>query len=152
MCEILFRGKLKVDNGEHKKGDWVFGDLVRIKDGEKTSTMIYGFGEVDPSTVGQDTGLTDKYGKKIFKGDIIKSDNGRISAISVVLYGKFEPKHFYDLIERYVRPRPTEKLYGLFAKSTEGEEMLLSECSHLIEVIGNIHDNPELLERSNNND
>ena len=145
MREILFRGKLKVDNGEHKKGDWVFGDLVRIKDGEKTSTMIYGFGEVDPGTVGQDTGLTDKNGKKIFNGDIIKSDNGRICAISVVQYGGFEPKHFYDLIERYVRPRPTEKLYGLFAKSTEGEEMLLSECSHLIEVIGNIHDNPELM-------
>ena len=150
MREILFRGKLKVDNGEHKKGDWVFGDLVRIKDGEKTSTMIYGFGEVDPSTVGQYTGLTDKNGKKIFEGDVIKSDNGRISAISVVLYGKFEPKLFYDLIERYVRPRPTEKLYGLFAKSTKGEEMLLSECSHLIEVIGNIHDNPKLLGGVNN--
>lgn len=150
MREILFRGKLKVDNGEHKKGDWVFGDLVRIKDGEKTSTMIYGFGEVDPSTVGQYTGLTDKNGKKIFEGDVIKSDNGRISAISVVLYGKFEPKLFYDLIERYVRPRPTEKMYGLFAKSTKGEEMLLSECSHLIEVIGNIHDNPKLLGGVNN--
>lgn len=119
-------------------------------DGEKTSTMIYGFGEVDPSTVGQYIGLTDKNGTKIFEGDIIKSDNGRVIAISVVLYGKFEPKHFYDLIERYVRPRPTEKMYGLFAKSTKGEEMLLSECSHLIEVIGNIHDNPELLEGESN--
>ena len=149
MREILFRGKLKVDNGEHKKGDWVFGDLVRIKDGEKTSTMIYGFGEVDPSTVGQYTGLTDKYGKKIFDGDIIKSDNGRICAISVVLYGKFEPKLFYDLLEE-TGWRPKEKMYGLFAKSTKGEEMLLSECSRLIEVIGNIHDNPELLEGESN--
>lgn len=159
MREILFRGKTE-------KGEWVQGTYYHQKEfyGDKTdihyiiescdqledNMMI--FSGVIPETVGQYTGLTDKYGKKIFEGDIIKSDNGRISSISVVLYGKFEPKLFYDLIESYVRPRPTEKLYGLFAKSTEGDEMLLTECSHLFEVIGNIHDNPELLERSKGND
>ena len=149
MREILFRGK-RTDNGE-----WVYGNYAFTDNNSKQHFIFqnkaFEIGVI-PETVGQYTGLTDKNGKKIFEGDIIKSDNGRISAISVVLYGKFEPKHFYDLIERYVRPRPTEKLYGLFAKSTKGEEMLLSECSHLIEVIGNIYDNPELLERSNHND
>ena len=155
MREILFRGKRK-DNGY-----WIYGNFNFYPDINRTfirknnKELLPSFqtsleDEVISKTVGQYTGLADKNGTKIFEGDVIKSDNGRISAISVVLYGKFEPKHFYDLIERYVRPRPTEKLYGLFAKSTEGEEMLLSECSHLIEVIGNIHDNPELLEGVNN--
>ena len=152
MREILFRGKTY-------EGEWVQGTYYHQKEfyGDKTDfhyiiescdvleDNMMTFSGVKPETIGQYTGLTDKYGAKVFEGDIIKSDNGRISAISVVQYGKFEPKMFYDLIEKYVRPRPKEKLYGLFAKSKCGEEMLLSECSHLIEVIGNIHDNPELL-------
>lgn len=149
MREILFRGK-------NSNGNWIYGNLnfypdinrTFIRKNNKELLPSYQSSleeEVNKKTVGQYTGLTDKNGKKIFEGDIIKSDNGRISAISVVQYGRFEPKMFYDLIENYVRPRPTEKLYGLFAKSKCGEEMFLSECSHLIEVIGNIHDNPELL-------
>lgn len=152
MREILFRGKTD-------KGEWVEGYVFEMHIlGDKTTYistkpfMLCNDGDfdyepfaVDTETVGQYTGLTDKNGNKIFEGDIIKTDNGRISAISVVQYGKFEPKMFYDLLEDYVRPRPKEKMYGLFAKSKRGEEMLLSECSHLIEVIGNIHDNPELL-------
>ena len=126
MREILFRGKLKVDNGEHKKGDWVFGDLVRIKDGEKTSTMIYGFGEVDPSTVGQYTGLTDKNGKKIFEGDILK---------------------FGDFV--YSIEWKEDRLgYGYAERA---DRMLEQDGGHCT-IIGNIHENPELLERSSNND
>ncbi len=149
MREILFRGK-RVDNGE-----WIYGYLV--KSNEKyyiyyempdemcqTGNWLW-YKEVIPETVGQYTGLTDKNGTKIFEGDIIKSDNGRINAISVVRYGKFEPLMFYDLLEKYVRSRPKEKIYGLFSKSIKGEEMLLSDLPRLKEVIGNIHDNPELL-------
>ena len=163
MREILFRGKRK--NFSKPCGKWIEGylsvlfptDMPKRYAKEKTVIMptgaecnwfnkfLYDVIEVIPETVGQYTGLTDKNGKKIFEGDIIKSDNGRISAISIVQYGNFEPKMFYDLLERYVRPRPKEKMCGLFAKSTKGEEFLISECSHLIEVIGNIHDNPELI-------
>ena len=133
MREILFRGKLKVDNGEHKKGDWVFGDLVRIKDGEKTSTMIYGFGEVDPSTIGQYTGLTDKNGKKIFEGDIVEGNchsrwSHRLQRC-VVVYDRdsFKSRHYLIF--------PNEKHYFEY-------KVLFSKD---VVVIGNIHDNPELL-------
>ena len=126
MREILFRGKLKVDNGEHKKGDWVFGDLVRIKDGEKTSTMIYGFGEVDPSTVGQYTDLTDKNGKKIFEGDIVKFS-----------YDENDENPTFCSIE-------WKSDRACFGYLETADKMIEVDSLHC-EVIGNIHDNPELL-------
>lgn len=133
MREILFRGKLKVDNGEHKKGDWVFGDLVRIKDGEKTSTMIYGFGEVDPSTVGQYTGLTDKNGTKVFEGDILVFCKGATYPYKIEWDGM------------------GWKLYRSDGKRIkEAFECNEIHYVNISEVIGNIHDNPELLGGVNN--
>lgn len=129
MREILFRAKMKTDNGEYKKGVWVFGDLVRIKDGGKTLTMIYGFGEVEPSTVGQYTGLTDKNGKRIFEGDIVKFCT-ELKEICFVDYGK----------GKYIL-RQLKKDKHLSWQSIDIFELFGLEC----EVIGNIHDNPELI-------
>lgn len=118
MREILFRGK-RIDNGE-----WIEGDLTRIKDGDRVHTYIYGIGEVDPETVGQCTGLSDKNGRQIFEGDILryneKTETGgrREETLTGIYEMKFECRVFY----------PLDILF----------------C-HRLEIVGNIHDNPELL-------
>ena len=120
MREILFRGK-RTNNGE-----WEFGDLLH--DGFDYETAIWGkeyklVTEVDPSTVGQYTGLTDKNGKRIFEGDIVSYKGRRYT----VLY--YAPFAMWMLDDR-TRHCGTNGMYAQFR-----------EC----EVIGNIHDNPELL-------
>ena len=137
MREILFRGK-RIDNGE-----WVYGDLVHI--GNKSYISYYyesalstfinetieydgisivgvaPFIEVDPTTVGQYTGLTDKNGKKIFEGDII-----------------FDP----EMKDNYI----VEFDEGGFCAGDMFLQAYISFDEFSCEVIGNIHDNPELLE------
>jgi uncharacterized phage protein (TIGR01671 family) len=130
MRDILFRGK-RFDNGE-----WVEGNLF-VPDFEKYPTQIC-IGthivritfEVDPETIGQYTGLTDKNGKKIFEGDIVK-------AASDVLGSPFEGERIgkivYDECSYFIEPQnPMESLY------------LFDECTDYT-VIGNIHDNPEMI-------
>ena len=117
MRDILFRGKTK-------DGKWVEGDFVRIKDGDIVTPYIYYHGEVIEKTVGQFTGLTDKNGKKIFEGDIVKYDNG---LFEVAYYPPHMAYYFHGLHGR-------GGVNGFTRKSND------------IEVIGNIYDNPELLE------
>ena len=133
MREILFRGK-RLDNGE-----WVYGYYVHIGPvscqrayiiPEYTSAIYVK--EVDPSTVDQYTGLMDKNDKRIFEGDIVSTDIARPYLIVEFRDGCFMfncndgGKDYYDIMLPILEDAQTEYKYG--------------------EIIGNIHDNPELLE------
>ena len=125
MREILFRGKRKDD------GKWVFGSVVHQTDYysdkcdrwfilEGNYTNDYDIDdpiEVQKETVGQYTGLTDKNGKRIFEGDVV----------DVVRSGN----ETWRCVVRDIRNIPAE-MRGSHVKS--------------MEVVGNIHDTPELLE------
>jgi uncharacterized phage protein (TIGR01671 family) len=135
MREILFRGK-RLDNGE-----WVEGNafIPRPSLGGETCIVVqdalfHSFCyEVNLETVGQFTGLTDKNGKKIFEGDIVHCTSWTDTANMVVIFENGEFRMV--LCERFKEYIPDCGFYAIrcYAK----------------EVIGNIHDNPELLEVDN---
>lgn len=135
--EILFRGKWR-DNGE-----WEYGSLVIAKDAidEQQRTYIledadfYGYGEftgvcdVDPATIGQYTGLTDKNGEKIFEGDIVECWSEGVCAQGTVQQNKGGLWIIYPAWQKRI-------MWGLCPDEYGGTD---------VEIIGNIHDNPELL-------
>lgn len=143
MREILFRSK-RNDNGE-----WVYGDLMHKHynfDTKATKVIhnnIMNY-KVIPETIGQYTGMRDKNGKKIFEGDIFKMED-EIVAVIIFHEGCFRLQ--------------TWGLCGTYTESGYDEcggGWGIIECEpidwyyiHDMEVIGNIHDNPEMLEVEN---
>ena len=138
MREILFRGKQE-DNGE-----WVYGAYYHqtefygddcdyhyiISSCDELEDNMMCFDGVIPETVGQYTGLTDKNGKRIFEGDIIDTPDRLIKVVW------FERNAQFDL--NFIKYAHDKKIINF-----KGIEMRdLKEY----EVIGNIHDNPELIE------
>lgn len=126
MREILFRGIIKNDNSRYKRGQWAVGDLVRLQDGNDGKPHIYGCGEVLAETVGQYTGLTDKNGTKIFEGDILK-----------FAYNEEDENPIFYSVEW----KSDRACFGYAETSDKMLEVDAFRC----EVIGNIHDDPELL-------
>ena len=131
MREILFRGKTV-------GGEWVYGDLLH--DGFDYDVAIWEIEtklvtEVIPETVGQFTGLTDKNGKKIFEGDIVKD----FIPFNFTIGGKKEFEENVYVVEYCVQKCG----FKPFCETDYYGQPIIEECK----VIGNIHDNPELLEK-----
>lgn len=143
MREIIFRGKRK-DNGE-----WIYGYLTKhmfagyteytaivrkeVKAIYKQGTeYVYNSYEVIPETVGQYTGLTDKNGNKIFEWDIHKF-NKNLFVAKYGAYCDFESDaEGYGWFFRNIKTGDCYTFYG-------------NEKDY-VNIIGNIHDNSELLE------
>ena len=140
MREILFRGK-RLDNGE-----WVEGYYARKGADEESykhnicvsnfhsdyqSNLLYPFYfvdyEVDPESVGQYTGLNDMSDKRIFEGDILSYNGCHYKVLFFAGYARFAPTRDAYLAKRF------------------GFQPFCGFDMRCAEVIGNIHDNPELL-------
>lgn len=147
MRDILFRAK-RQDNGEwvesmsvakceEENGDYLYyvgaglpAEFGCDEHGNILEAETYGealFYEIDPGTVGQHTGWKDKNGKRIFEGDIVRFDGG----VFTVEYSSCR--------------------IGFYFSGTRGRGCVpgftMSHWEHL-EIIGNIHDNPELLQEA----
>ena len=139
--EILFRGKRKP--GE----EWVYGDLIREKDafGEICTRIfqIKGNGlfrknEVDPETVCQYTGLTDKNGRKIFEGDICE--------FSVFDYNDHDTQYKGIVVysgSRFMLWKSKESEYYGYDGGFDLDWVVSQDDE--FKITGNIFDNPELL-------
>ena len=141
MREILFRAK------QHYTKEWLYGAVVKDGDeclitvGEPDGLYKQKMTVVEESTVGQFTGLVDKHCKRIFEGDIFTSDyfddtyNFEVVFSNGAFCGKHKSTGIYML--------------GFTNYDDNGEDLGYwgeEDYTSHIQIIGNIHDNPELLE------
>ena len=161
MREILFRGKCK-DTGKWYEGYYVHlhkttycfkEDYDRNPDNDMhqiifEEMMDWGLPnrhfrvDVIPETVGQYTGLTDKNGKKIFEGDIVKNDWCFMCGNSVIKFGQYKP---LDMGNEYQQGHLGFYLEHIHKADKRSVRKDIMYFANNCEVIGNIHDNPELL-------
>lgn len=154
MREILFRGK-KIDNGEWIEGYYIGlhkttycfeGEAKRNKENEIHQIVFEQMTDWDlpnkhlrvdviPETVGQYTGLTDKNGKKIFEGDIIRFDENLYT-----VQRECDTPGGYWAETGYILKHIGWSDYISFTSTIDDWE---NECQ--VFIIGNIHDNQELL-------
>lgn len=144
--EIKFRGMCT------QSGEWVYG--YYLMDGEThrifeinrkslTSTGFYTGTRVIPETVGQYTGLKDKDGKEIYEGDVLKVNKAHDHYINrnyVVIYD--DAAFQIETPEVVGRCSIVKFIYDAFHKGAIEE---FADYPILFSVLGNIHDNPELI-------
>ena len=129
MREILFRGKTL------ESGRWIYGDLrqwssghVGICDRETNRTI-----KVEAESVGQYIGLKDKAGTRIFEGDIVKAVLPQTDCRAGVVW----PARSVDFFDGCFGLDPNPNYFDPFHSYAP---------TVMFEVIGNVHDNPELIE------
>lgn len=132
MREIKFRGRIKGST----KSEWIIGDLWHTGKGIEIISNVGG-ATVAPETVGQFTGLLDSNGKEIYEGDILR----------------FAPPWRWEEDERRVGV-VVYKCYGFRIEYSDTSEALFNLAANDVPftVIGNVHDNPNLLEADNARD
>lgn len=159
MREILFRGKRKRDQ------EWVYGFHLHLNMGHDyicdgtvwIGTMTPCKEEVIAESVGQYTGLADKNGKKIFEGDVVRQTFEKTVATIEANWGGdgYEDLSGEDVGAVVIIPSKGacvknpiiyREVDGEITHQRERVRMYKNVCSGRCEVIGNIHDNPELLE------
>ena len=158
MREILFKGK-RIDNGE-----WVVGQYVNTcypGNGKETGHFIVvypnEYHEIYTSTLCQFTGLCDKNGKKIWENDILMC-HGNSEDLVKVAFGEFGVRNIETgtIVDKVVGWHyeiiPTDAISRCepFCWSMPLTEDYIERCE--MEVVGNIFDNPELLQEGVRND
>lgn len=157
MRTIRFRG-LSIDSSS--KGKWVYGYYAKVGGKHKIfveSAQSLASVNVDPETVGMSIGKTDRNGREIFEGDIMRSDHYPYSYIKGTFRGEFDEETGNEMDNYYSVVEWDSELFGFVKTTVKSAGSRVSGISHgigtnmdaedcgIFEVIGNVHQNSMML-------